>query len=628
MVLGLPVVAMATVPATAFADPAADAAAAQELADRYAPIVMLKDQEEECDTSGEPFAPMAVDVVLDNRQIALRQVGNGDPTVMRAPAASDLFELGEGFYLDFPGDSLQPGCLYERDFNRYAALQPAAVYAHVAQQADRPDLLAVQYWLYWYYNDWNNKHESDWEFIQILFPASSVEEALEVEPLGVGYAQHTGGEQADWDSDKLEREGTHPVVYSSARSHASYFGAALYMGRSGAEGFGCDNTDAPSTRVEPDVVLLPDTVDDPTDPFAWLAFDGRWGERHSDPNNGPTGPAGKARWTEPVDWYEGLRDSAFVVPTGDSQATQVIDAFCGVVEWGSVKFIEYQSSPVRILLSILVVALLARFLIRRTSWKRVEPVPVVRRRRAGEIARASLTLYGRHPLTFAAIGVLNIPLVLVASVIAGLIRHAPLVGNDVLTGSEDGDGATRFVMSALISGLTSAGAFVVAASAVAWIVGQAATGGRVTAIAAIRAVWTRARDLAFGFARAAVIVLVLGITVIGIPIAICQLVRYQFMAPVTMLEGVDASAIARSKLVARAKAVVAHGGLCQRRVHRPRRDRLDGGTRPARRLHRPAAVDAVADRHHVQRVGHATRRDRGDAALRRRRRRALRSGRR
>ena len=227
---------------------------------------------------------------------------------------------------------------------------------------DEPDLLAVQYWLYWYYNDWNNKHESDWEFIQILFPASSVDEALEVEPISVGYAQHTGGEGADWDSDKLEREGTHPIVYSSARSHASYFGAALYMGRSGAEGFGCDITDGPSTRVEPDVVLLPDTVDDPADPFAWLAYDGRWGERHADPNNGPTGPAGKARWTAPVDWQEDLRDSAFVVPTGDSQATEVIDTFCGVVEWGSVKFIEFQSSPGRILISLLIVGVVRALL--------------------------------------------------------------------------------------------------------------------------------------------------------------------------------------------------------------------------------------------------------------------------
>ena len=188
---------------------------------------------------------MAVDVLLDNPQILLRQVGTGDPTVMRAPGAGDLADLGEGFYLDLPGDALKPGCLYEKDYERFTAGRPSAVYAHIAQQADRPGLLAVQYWLYWYYNDWNNKHESDWEFVQVLFPASSVAEALDAEPLAVGYAQHEGGERADWDDDKLQREGTHPVVYSSQRSHASYFGPAVYMGRGASEGFGCDDTESP-----------------------------------------------------------------------------------------------------------------------------------------------------------------------------------------------------------------------------------------------------------------------------------------------------------------------------------------------------------------------------------------------
>ena len=34
---------------------------------------------------------------------------------------SDLSGLGEGFYLDFPGIAIDPGCIYEQDFNRYTA---------------------------------------------------------------------------------------------------------------------------------------------------------------------------------------------------------------------------------------------------------------------------------------------------------------------------------------------------------------------------------------------------------------------------------------------------------------------------------------------------------------------------
>jgi len=40
-----------------------------------------------------------------------------------------------------------------------------------------------------------------------------------------------------------------------------------------------------------EVVVLPERVDDANDPLAWVRFDGRWGERHSGPYNGPTGPA-------------------------------------------------------------------------------------------------------------------------------------------------------------------------------------------------------------------------------------------------------------------------------------------------------------------------------------------------
>ena len=54
----------------------------------------------------------------------------------------------------------------------------------------------------------------------------------------------------------------------------------------------------------PDVVVLPDSVDDPNDPLAWLGFNGRWGERQGGPFNGPTGPAAKDRWLDPAPWFE------------------------------------------------------------------------------------------------------------------------------------------------------------------------------------------------------------------------------------------------------------------------------------------------------------------------------------
>ncbi len=299
-----------TAPAYADSGPAA-----RQLADKYSPIVMLREFDKPCGP-GEPYVPMRVDALLDNPEIALRQVGNHDAVITWGPSAADLYGRGTGTYLDLPGDALSPGCLYAKDSARYTPLSKAAVYAHVATQADEPGYVAVQYWLYWYYNDWNDKHESDWEFVQVLIKAPSVEAALDTEPFQVGYAQHTGGETADWTSGKLRREGDHPVVFSSEGSHASYFEPALFLGRSADEGFGCDNTQSPNTRVVPTAVLLPDKPSGPNGKDAWLGFDGRWGERHSGPNNGPDGPLGKPRWRKPVTWQQDLRPSSFVIPGG------------------------------------------------------------------------------------------------------------------------------------------------------------------------------------------------------------------------------------------------------------------------------------------------------------------------
>ena len=101
--------------------------------------------------------------------------------MMSAPGASDIFDLREGWYLDFPGDALEPGCIFEQDFRRFSDGR-STVYAHVATEAGRPAQLALQYWFFWYHNPAKNDHEGDWEFIQLLFDAGTVDEALAAEP--------------------------------------------------------------------------------------------------------------------------------------------------------------------------------------------------------------------------------------------------------------------------------------------------------------------------------------------------------------------------------------------------------------------------------------------------------------
>jgi hypothetical protein len=516
--------------------------AAQELVDRYSPVVVVRRLDETCGDTGEPFVPMTVDAVLGNPEVALRQVGNGDPVIRWGPTAADLYGRGEGVYLDFPGDALKPGCVFASDSARYNPPGQSAVYAHIAQQANRPGYLAVQYWLYSYYNDWNDKHESDWEFVQVLFRASSVDEALAKAPTSVGYAQHTGGEESDWTSDKLERHGTHPVVYSSERSHASYVEPALFLGRGASEGFGCDNTQAPSTRMHPRVVLLPDQPTGSDDPFAWLAFNGRWGERQASPNNGPTGPLSKPRWSAPVDWQEGLRDTSFVVPGGSAAPPPIIETFCTVVGKGSVLFINFMANPQKVLFLLAVLGVVLWFLLGRTSWRRVPPLPVVARRRAGEITRASFTLYGERPVTFAALGLIAVPVAVLAALVTAVLDHLPGVG-DASTVADDGGSGSRLLLSAAVAAAFWPLTVLLVSAAVAWVTRTVPLDG--SPRQALRAVARRGRDLASSFVPATGVIWLLSLTVVLAPVAAWLTVRWAFLAQVTMLEGLGGRATLR-----------------------------------------------------------------------------------
>jgi hypothetical protein len=222
--------------------------------------------------------------------VALRGPWNPTDLVKIGPEADDLVGLFQ-YHLDFPGNALDPGCDYERWGRLIGEGTKPTVYAHVATDPAYPGKLALQYWFFYVFNDFNNLHEGDWEMIQLVFDADDARSALSKTPAEVGYSSHEGAERATWDDDRLTLvDETHPLVYPAAGSHANKYTAALHIGSFADAGVGCDDTRGPHVRLRPAVQTIPSDRKTAERAFPWIAFQGRWGELQKAFFNGPTGP--------------------------------------------------------------------------------------------------------------------------------------------------------------------------------------------------------------------------------------------------------------------------------------------------------------------------------------------------
>ena len=398
----------ALAPPPARADDSLDAQTA--LAQRFAPVVSLVDQPEPCGP-GEPYQPTDVDAVLGRDDVALRGPWTTDDLLATAPTAEDLAPGLLGHHLDLPGDPLRPGCSYEQWSDAVTAGTEATVYAHVVTEPDHPGRLALQYWLYYPFNDYNNKHESDWEMVQLEFAADDATGALDSAPVALAYSQHEGAEVAPWGDLRVEVVGdTHPVVRPAAGSHANYFGDALYLGRSASQGFGCDDARGPSTELRPAVQVIPQDAAEARAAFPWVSYEGHWGQREEAFYNGPTGPATKTQWEQPFTWAdEEGRERSFAVPASSLFGTGATDLFCTGVATGSDALRRLTSDPVLGLGAIAVGALLLWLLARLTAWRPSTPLRLVRRRTIGQVLTASLRMYREHLRVFTLVGLVAVP---------------------------------------------------------------------------------------------------------------------------------------------------------------------------------------------------------------------------
>ena len=199
------------------------------------------------------------------------------------------------------------------------------MYAHVVTDPAFPGKLALQYWLFYVFNDWNNLHEGDWEMIQLNFDASTPAQAMRQAPVDIGYSQHEGAERAAWTDDKLERiDGTHPVVHPADGSHANFYGgptpeppprASAVTTRGPTLTYGLCEDDSErrglaGRRSHP-------------------SFEGRWGAAAGAFFNGPTGP--NLKLSGRADPLVGTGARGPPVPAAGAFGARATSVFCAAV---------------------------------------------------------------------------------------------------------------------------------------------------------------------------------------------------------------------------------------------------------------------------------------------------------
>lgn len=494
----------------------------RRLADRYAPVAYLKRQRFPCDRRGEPYLPAPVEIVLGDTLVMLKEHdprGPGpDRIILSAPRATDLPPRSEHDYLDFPGNARRPGCTYEvHARQRMSGLEPTT-YARIIVDRERGQL-ALQYWLFYYFNDWNNPHEGDWEMIQLEFDAASVEEALHEDPVRVGYAQHAGGELAAWTDPKLQREGTRPIIYPAAGSHATHFESHVYIGwGENGTGFGCDDATGPSVRVPLRPVVVPNDPD-PAGSFAWLHFSGRWGERQPWEYNGARGPQLNFKWREPFEAVESWRDSSLVVPRSTLFGRSATDFFCGTTDVGA-RVMAFGGMYPQVVVAGLIALWSAAFVL------------LLRVRR---LLVEACALYRAHWRVFLPIGVLALPIGWGFNAIhLAAMRLGPV--DWLLRWFNDTAGA-RFVVASIVGGFEQIVIVLVIGPIVIQAVAESYAGRtpdvRRCCMTAVR----RIRPIATALVLIAAAVGGLALFVVTAPLALLLAVRWQFFGQAVIIGG-------------------------------------------------------------------------------------------
>jgi hypothetical protein len=183
------------------------------------------------------------------------------------------------------------------------------VYGHARK--DSKGRLWLQYWLFYYYNDYNlvgrliggGRHEGDWELVQLRLGEDE-------RPQLAVYTQHKTAEARPWSA--VPRTNTHPHVFVARGSHANYFAKGSHF-----TGTWFDQADGKGPTVDPTLEIVGDREP------AWLLWPGQWGDTKEGflplDSRSPNSPGRRAHWLDPSK-LNGAEPKAAPVPPAPPKA--------------------------------------------------------------------------------------------------------------------------------------------------------------------------------------------------------------------------------------------------------------------------------------------------------------------
>ncbi|MFO0793528.1 MAG: hypothetical protein U0586_05635 [Candidatus Brocadiaceae bacterium] len=270
----------------------------KSLLDEYAPILYMHPDER--------FYPIKTKILLENSDLYER---GSDELIDKHPTLAKLIEKynDDTYYLKLQANwDLNKEQDYWKHFKR-------VVYGHQTSEQDGSGnvKIALQYWFFYLYNDWDNSHDGDWEMIQIVLDDQNTPETIT-------YSIHLGGLTLGW--EEVEKVyGNHPKVFVTIGAHSSWHKEGKNVWLETFPPYGCikcvDDTSSlgdvifpktlsqtPGDSMKYELIDVDDSVDEES-PNRWIYWKGFWGK--------PVGGTNK-----PVHIGSGKIYSSFVVTSG------------------------------------------------------------------------------------------------------------------------------------------------------------------------------------------------------------------------------------------------------------------------------------------------------------------------